>query len=153
MATVDVIALEDHVISCVISDVPVQITGVTWAPATEIEGEYRLTDGSMKSNSQTSTLTITESKLVALDEQSSGIHTFICSFTIGTTDVPVWASQTITIFQPSNFSISKSSLVNFVIDPANRSCITSRWLNRFTTCFKQVVVLLKFANKYTVVPL
>ena len=51
------------------------------------------------------------------------------------------------------YSISKSSLVNFVIDPANRSCITSRWLNRFTTRFKQVVVLLKFTNKYTVVPL
>ena len=100
--TKDVIALENHVISCDFGDIPESITGVTWAPATEIEGEYRLTDGSMKSNSQTSTLTITESKLVALDEQSSGIHTFICSFTIGTTDVPVWASQTITIFQPSN---------------------------------------------------
>ena len=103
----DVIALEEHVISCVISDIPVQIVGVTWAPATDVEGEYSLDDGLMESNSQTSTLTITKDELVYLDGQSSGTHTFVCRFTIGTTNVPVSASQTITIFQPSNiFNLS-----------------------------------------------
>ena len=95
---------KDHVISCVISDIPVQITGVTWSPATEIEGEYSLTDGSMKSNSQTSTLTITASKLNTLQGQSSGVHTFTCGFTVGTNNVAVTATQTITIFIPSNIS-------------------------------------------------
>ena len=110
----DVIALEEHVISCVISDIPVQIVGVTWSPATEIDGEYSLADGSMKSNSQTSTLTITENKLVDLDGESSGTHTFVCRFTIGTTNVPVSASQTITIFQPSNiFNQQILPLINF----------------------------------------
>ena len=104
MATVDVIALEDHVISCVISDVPVQITGVTWAPATETAGEYNLADGSESSNSQTSTLTITAAKLQSLDLLLSGVHTFTCSYLFGTNNVAVTATQTITIFNPSKIS-------------------------------------------------
>ena len=101
-STKDVIALEDHVISCVLDDIPEQITGVTWFPATEIAGEYSLTDGSIESNSQTSTLTITAEKLETLQGQSSGVHTFTCSFTVGTNNVAVTATQTITIFHPSN---------------------------------------------------
>ena len=100
-STKDVIAVEDHVISCVLGDIPESITGVTWAPATETSGEYNLVDGSENSNSQTSTLTITAAKLLSLDGQSSGVHTFTCSFTIGTTNVAVTATQTITIFSPS----------------------------------------------------
>ena len=97
------IALEDHVISCVLDDIPEQITDVTWHPATEIDGEYSLTDGSMSADhSQTSTLTITASKLETLHGQDSGIHTFTCSFTVGTNDVAVTATQTIAIFNPSN---------------------------------------------------
>ena len=102
-STIDVIALEDHVISCVLDDIPEQITGVTWSPATEIAGEYSLTDGSMSADhSQTSTLTITADKLETLHGQSSGVHTFTCSFTVGTNNVAVTATQTITIFNPSN---------------------------------------------------
>ena len=100
-STKDVIALENHVISCVLGDIPGSITGVTWAPATETSGEYNLVDGSESSNSQTSTLTITAAKLDTLDGESSGVHTFTCSFTIGTTPVTVTATQTITIFNPS----------------------------------------------------
>ena len=99
--TKDVIALENHVISCVLGDIPEQITGVTWDPATETSGEYNLLDGSESSNSQTSTLTITAAKLQSLDKLSSGVHTFTCSFTVGTTNVAVTATQTITIFNPS----------------------------------------------------
>ena len=97
------IALEDHVISCILDDTPLQIDDVTWSPATEKADEYILSDGriNLSSNSQTSTLTITESKLKALKQQSFGMHTFTCSFTVGTTRVAVTATQTITIFHPS----------------------------------------------------
>ena len=106
--------MENHVISCVLGDIPDQITGVTWAPATETSGQYNLLDGSESSNSQTSTLTITAAKLQSLDGQSSGVHTFTCSFTIGTTPVTVTATQTITIFAPSNNpQMSKFSFVCF----------------------------------------
>ena len=104
------ITLEDHVISCVLDDIPEQITGVTWAPATETADQYTLADGSISSKTQTSTLTITAAKLVTLDGESSGVHTFTCSFTIGTTPATVTATQTITIFAPSNNCKSVISL-------------------------------------------
>ena len=111
------ISLENHVISCVLGDIPEQITGVTWSPATETADQYTLADGSESSNTQTSTLTITAAKLVNLDDVSLGVHTFTCSFTVGTTPVTVTATQTITIFAPSNNPhISKFSLVIF-LDP------------------------------------
>ena len=100
--TKDVISLENYVISCDFGDIPEQITGVTWDPATETSGEYNLLDGSESSNSQTSTLTITAAKLQSLDKLSSGVHTFTCSYLFGTTNFPVTATQTITIFNPSN---------------------------------------------------
>ena len=93
---------EQHVISCVLSDILQKMTGVTWSPATETANEYNLADGSFSSNSQTSTLTISPSKLLTLDGESSGIHTFTCSFTVGTQSTAVTATQTITIFNPSN---------------------------------------------------
>ena len=97
------IALEDHVVSCILDDTPLQIDDVTWSPATEIADAYILSDGkiNLSSNSQTSTLRITASKLETLDEQSSGVHTFTCSFTVGTKNVAVTATQTITIYHPS----------------------------------------------------
>ena len=99
----NVIALEEHVISCILDDTPVQIDDVTWDPAVETADAYILSDGkiNLSSNSQTSTLRITASKLETLDEESSGVHTFTCSFTVGTTKVAVTATQTITIFNPS----------------------------------------------------
>ena len=100
--TANVFVTEQHVISCDLSDIPQKMTGVTWSPATETANEYNLADGSFSSNSQTSTLTITASKLLALDGQSNGIHTFTCSFTVGTQSTAVTATQTITIFNPSN---------------------------------------------------
>ena len=100
--TANVFVTEQHVISCVLSDIPQKMTGVTWSPATATPSEYDLADGSFSSNSQTSTLTITASKLLVLHRQSSGIHTFTCSFTVGTQSTAVTATQTITIFNPSN---------------------------------------------------
>ena len=82
-------------------DIPEQITGVTWDPATETANEYTLADGSISSNSQTSTLTITAAKLATLFLQSSGVHTFTCSYTVGSVNQAVTATQTITILNPS----------------------------------------------------
>ena len=95
------LAVENHVISCVLGDIPESITGVTWAPATETSGEYLLVDGSESSNTQTSTLTITAAKLATLFGQSSGVHTFTCSYTVGSINQAVTATQTITILNPS----------------------------------------------------
>ena len=111
--TSNVFDSENHVISCVLGDIPEQITGVTWDPATETSGEYNLLDGSESSNSQTSTLTITAAKLQSLDELSSGVHTFTCSFTVGTTNVAVTATQTITIFSPSK--LYQIGIFSFII--------------------------------------
>ena len=110
----DVFDQEDHVISCILDDIPVQINGVTWSPATNIANEYTLLDGTEISNSQTSTLTITSAKLVTLDGQASGVHTFTCGFTVGATNVPVTATQTITIYSPSK-SFQTTILLKYTV--------------------------------------
>ena len=131
----DVIALENHVISCVLGDIPAQVTGVTWDPATETSGEYNLLDGSESSNSQTSTLTITAAKLQSLDKLSSGVHTFTCSFTIGTTPVTVSATQTITIFNPSKqiicFNCWRSCIFDIIFAVVSRSTYPKFALRRY----------------------
>ena len=116
--TKDVISLENYVVSCIFGDIPEQINGVTWAPATETSGEYNLADGSESSNSQTSTLTITAAKLATLDGQSSGVHTFTCSYLFGTSNTAVTATQTITIFNPSNdiLHVNKYFLIINIIE-------------------------------------
>ena len=110
-STKNVIAFDNHYISCVFNDIPAQITGVTWAPARERADQYTLADGSESSNSQTSTLLIYAEKLDSLHGQASGVHTFTCSYAFGTTNFAVTATQTITIFNPSNviFQISTIS--------------------------------------------
>ena len=109
----NVVALEDYVISCVFDDIPAQMTGVTWAPATETESEYRLLDGSINSsNSQTSTLSITKSKLTALEGQFFGVHMFTCSYAFGRTNFAVSATQTIVIYIPSNTLFQISAIIS-----------------------------------------
>ena len=98
--TMDVFAVDDHIISCVLDDVPGQIASVLWTPAVEKENEYFLDDGTFSGNKQESTLTITASKLASL-HLSSATQTFTCNITIGANDTEVTATQTITIFNPS----------------------------------------------------
>ena len=92
--------MDDHVITCVLDDIPGQITSVLWTPAVEKENEYSLDDGTFSGNKQESTLTITASKLSSL-HLSSATQTFTCKITIGANDTEVTATQTITIFNPS----------------------------------------------------
>ena len=98
--TEDVFAVDDHVISCVLDDIPGQITGVLWTPAVETDNEYSLVDGTFGGNKQESTLTITAAKLASV-HLSSATQTFTCKITIGDNDIEVTATQTITIFNPS----------------------------------------------------
>ena len=105
--TEDVFVVDDHVITCVLEDIPGQITGVLWTPAVEKENEYSLDDGTFSANRQESTLTITAAKLASL-HLSSATQTFTCKITIGDSDTEITAIQTITIFNPSNYSNSFS---------------------------------------------
>ena len=98
----DVFAVDDHIITCVLDDIPGQITGVLWTPAVETDKEYSLDDGTFSGNEQKSTLTITAAKLASL-HLSSATQTFTCKITIGDSDTEVTATQTITIFNPSNY--------------------------------------------------
>ena len=90
--------MDDHVITCVLDDIPGQITGVLWTPAVEKFNEYALDDGTFSGNKQESTLTITAAKLTSL---YSNAQTFTCRITIGTSNTEVTASQKITIYIPS----------------------------------------------------
>ena len=94
----NVFAVDDHIITCVLDDIPGQITGVLWTPAVETEGEYSLDDGIFSGNKQESTLTITAAKLASL-HLSSATQTFTCK--IANSFCHTEATQTITIFNPS----------------------------------------------------
>ena len=103
----NVFAVDDHIITCALNDIPGQITGVLWTPAVETDNEYSLNDGTFSGNKQESTLTITAAKLASL-HLSSATQTFTCKITIGDSDTEVTATQTITIFNPSNYLTSFS---------------------------------------------
>ena len=98
--------MDDHIITCVLNDMPGQITGVLWTPGVETVNEYSLDDGTFSENKQESTLTITAAKLASL-HISSASQTFTCKITIGDSDTEVTATQTFNIFNPSN--VFKSS--------------------------------------------
>ena len=99
-STENVYAVENHEISCVLTDIPSQISGVLWAPATDITNEYTLEDGTISGTSQTSKLTISAAKLVSL-KSTSATQTFTCKITVGTSNTEVTATQTISIYNPS----------------------------------------------------
>ena len=99
--------MDDHIITCVLDDIPGQITGVLWTPAAEKENEYSMDDGTFSENKQESTLTITASKLASL-HLSSATQTFTCKITIGINDKEVATMQTITIFHPSEIAYANS---------------------------------------------
>ena len=99
-STENVYAVENHEISCVLTDIPSQYTGVLWTPAVTTTDEYTLEDGTISGTSQTSKLTISAAKLVSL-KSNSATQTFTCKITVGTNNTPVTATQTITIYNPS----------------------------------------------------
>ena len=98
--TENVYAVDDHIITCVLGDIPDKITGVSWLPAEKTDNGYILVDGDINSKTQTSTLTISASKLVTL-KSTSASKTFTCKITVGKANTPKTATQTITIYNPS----------------------------------------------------
>ena len=92
--------MDSHSISCVLSDIPSQMT-VTWTTAT---AEAALTlapkDGTIQGTTQTSTLSLSSAQLVKLKATggTNPAHVFTCKITTGSTTVH--ATQTINIYTP-----------------------------------------------------
>ena len=94
--------MEDHAISCNISNILSQRIGVIWTPAKTGTDGYILKDGvyDKKTMSQVSTLTISAVKLAELREVAESL-TFTCKTTVGPTNWTVESIQTFNIFNPS----------------------------------------------------
>ena len=97
--------MDSHSISCVLSDIPSQMT-VTWTTAT---AEAALTlapkDGTIQGTTQTSTLSLSSSQLVKLKAAggSNRVHTFTCKIVVGVAKKEVTASQSVSIYTPGEF--------------------------------------------------
>ena len=98
--------MRDHVIRCILSDIPAQISGVVWAPITETTDGYILNDGIFDdgTNSQVSTLTISAENLVKL-KSSAAFRTFTCNITVGSNAAEISAVKNITIINPSKITV------------------------------------------------
>ena len=122
-ATAEVYTTDDHVINCLLKNIPEQITGVQWSPATQTSDElYNLEDGYHSGTSQTSTLTISSTKLKTL-LSSSDSHTFTCKVTLGSSNTQFTATQTITIYDPTVTLTGPTAVTNIV--PATLTCTLS----------------------------
>jgi hypothetical protein len=101
-----VYSMDEHVISCELKDIPSQIKGVRWNPAKPKANSYTIVDGTHGATSQTSTLTISSHQLGLLSLKNSGqTHTFTCEITVGVSDTPIRATQTIAVYTPSGFCL------------------------------------------------
>ena len=100
--------MEAHVIHCTFSDIPAQLTKVTWTPRTKTDG-YTVKNGDFdpEKKVQISTLTIENFKLAKL-RASVKSHTFTCKITVGSYNTKVAAVQTLTIFDPSKNQVKLS---------------------------------------------
>ena len=95
--------VEDHVISCKLSDIPSQFTGVIWTSPTTETGGYNYTkeDGlfDLETKSQISKFRIRAAKVVELRSFAKS-HTFTCKIIVGFVNKTVADNQIITIFSP-----------------------------------------------------
>ena len=105
--------VEDHVISCKLSDIPSQFTGVLWTSPTADTGGYNFTkeDGIFDSEtkSQISNLTILAAKIVELRSIAKS-HTFTCKIIVGYINKTVADNQNITIFNPGKVTYNYSKI-------------------------------------------
>ena len=101
-AAANVFATEDHVITCSLTDIPAQIS-VTWDPYTSTVADFKKDDGTHSGTSQTATLTISAAKLLALHGAGSASVDFKCKIQVGTTPTDVTATQTVSIYSPSEW--------------------------------------------------
>ena len=87
-------------ITCSLTDIPAQIS-VTWDPYTSTVADFKKDDGTHSGTSQTATLTISAAKLLALHGAGSASVDFKCKIQVGTTPTDVTATQTVSIYSPS----------------------------------------------------
>ena len=100
-ASTNVYTVDDHVISCLLSDIPKQIQDVLWTPAAATANSYYLEDGNHIETalSQTSTLKISSSQLKTL-QKGTKTATFTCKIYVGKSKTLVSDTQTIAIYTP-----------------------------------------------------
>ena len=102
-STAEGYSLDPHTITCDITDIPAQITGVEWISQTNVASlGLSPQDGIISGTSQTSTLTLSSAQLVQL-KTAGGLnpaHVFTCKITVGTSNTAVTATQTYSIFTP-----------------------------------------------------
>ena len=98
-ATANVYTFEDHVISCKLNDIPSKIN-VDWSPINGPINSYFVTNGELDDLSEVSTLRITSGRLATL-KGSSKTHTFTCRINVGNSNTAITATQTITLYTPS----------------------------------------------------
>ena len=115
----NVYTVEDHIVTCKLTDVPAQIYGVSWTSEARKTNGYAVEDGTFDpdTKSQVSTLSISSDKLVEL-RRSGATHSFTCKITVGDSNTEVKDIQTITIFNPSKETVfGLVSLVAFFVSP------------------------------------
>ena len=114
----DVFTFDDHMIGCVLHDIPNQWGGITWSPAVQTTGMYALDDGyySGSSLSQTSSLKIFSAQLTKLKANAKEV-TFTCKITVGKRQTAVIATQKISLYTPSkslrrfNYHVSRHIII------------------------------------------
>ena len=101
-AVTNVYAMDNHVINCVLTDLPSHYSGVKWSPASPLANSYTLADGNHVGTTQTSSLTISSYQLqVLMLKSDSHTEIFTCEIRVGSSNTPVRATQQITIYNPS----------------------------------------------------
>ena len=99
--------MDSHTISCDITDIPGQMTGVEWISGTTVASlGLAPQDGTISGTSQTSTLTLSSAQLVKLKSAGGNnpAHVFTCKITVGTSSTPLQATQTYNIYTPGKYA-------------------------------------------------
>ena len=97
-------SVDSHLITCVLSDIPSQISNVAWSTTTNAANlGLHPGDGVIQGTTQSSTLSLSSAQLVKLKVAgvSNPAHVFACKITVGVAKKEVAATQTISIYSPS----------------------------------------------------
>ena len=98
-------------ITCVLSDIPSQISNVAWSTTTNAANlGLNPGDGVIQGTTQSSTLSLSSAQLVKLKVAggSNPAHVFTCKIMVGVAKKEVTATQTINIYTPSKLFLFKS---------------------------------------------
>ena len=98
--TDNVYSTDSHKISCVLSDIPSQVSVVKWVTDSNTANVYSAEDGTIVGTSQTSSLSLSSTQLTNL-KRNGDITTFTCTIFVGDQKKAVSATQALTLFTPS----------------------------------------------------